>query len=91
MNILPIIVDFTNNVEDSKIGADEARQRIPEIRQLIVDAERQTKSNQLALTGAKDAASKALIDADEAKSIADKASMVRKNDTFCLKLPQLCS
>jgi len=63
-------------VEDSKEKAKEAMERMPEIRQLIYEADQQTRDNQRALFGAKTAASTARSDADEAKQIAEKASKV---------------
>lgn len=51
-------------------------EKIPEIQDLINEANMQTRNNQRALFGAKAAASAALGDANEAKKIAEKASKV---------------
>lgn len=104
-HIFFICTDFTKNVENSKVEAELAKANIPEIRNIIYAAEKQTRENKgsfcdsqlykyikwnagimlllishflisAALHGAKDAASRSLLDADEAKTIAEKASNV---------------
>lgn len=68
--------DFNRNVDESRDSAAEAKNKIPETQTLIREAEDQTRINQNALAGAKEAASKALSDAETAQSIAEKASEV---------------
>lgn len=69
-------IDFNRNIDESKKKAQEAKGLTPEIEAQIREAEAQTYTNQLALRGAKEAASKALSDADSAKEMAEKASKV---------------
>lgn len=74
-------------MDDSKVEAEIAKAKIPEIRTMIYSAEKQTRENRAALHGAKDAASRSLIDADEAKNIAQKASNVSMSVKIMLVLP----
>jgi hypothetical protein len=75
-NLCSIYADFNQNVESSKKKSLEAKERIPEIQTLIAESESQTRLNQRSLIGAKSAASKALMDAEEARTTAEKASKV---------------
>ena len=76
-----LFIDFNQNVETSKTKSLEAKERIPQIQTLIAESESQTRMNQRALVGAKSAASKALGDAEEAKTTAERASKVSKSIT----------
>jgi predicted nucleic acid-binding Zn-ribbon protein len=78
--------DFTKNVEESKIQAEKAKLKIPQIQEQIYYADTKTKENRAALHGAKEAASRSLLDADEAKTIAEKASQVRTMNYLLLTL-----
>ena len=64
----------------------EAKEKIPVIQQHIQNAESQTVTNRATLDVAKAAASKALGDAEEAKTIADKASEVIQFSPFFKKV-----
>lgn len=64
-------------MDESRGSAGAAKERIPEIQRLIAEAEQKTRENRRSLAGAKDAASKALNDAETAQQIAEKASQVR--------------
>jgi len=64
-------------VEDSKSKSIEAQNLIPQIEDLVAEAEQKTQYNMRSLDGAKEAASRAFKDAEEAKSIADRASQVK--------------
>ncbi len=54
LTVLPYKIDFTKNVENSKVEAEVAKNKIPEIRTMIY--EKQTRENRGALYGAQDAA-----------------------------------
>lgn len=71
-----LFTDFTKNVDTSKDEAERAKERIPEIRTMIYEADKLTQQNRAALYGAKEAASRSLDDAEEAKNIAEKAAEV---------------
>lgn len=77
------VTDFDQQVQDSKYKAEDALGLVPEIRQLIVDAENKTGDAKQALAGAEHNAQIARDTAQEAQQkYAEQASHVRFHKCF---------
>lgn len=73
-----VVLEFDQQVQDSKYKAEDALSLVPEIRQLITDAENKTDNAKQALAGAEHSAQAARDTAQEAQQkYAEQASNVR--------------
>jgi coxsackievirus/adenovirus receptor len=83
LNYLCSVIDFDQQVQESKYKAEDALHFVPEIRQLIADAENKTGDARQALAGAEHNAQIARDTAQEAQQkYAEQASHVRPQKIF---------